>query len=87
MEEVDYVFFEAESEWIISNEYSNFFNGIIDFINFKWALKNHAIYYSFDSKFFKRLESQSEKLNCVEFISSSIEFSNEHEIEKNSTSC
>lgn len=87
MEDLDYVFFEAESEWIISNEYSNFFNDIIDFINFKWALKNHAIYYSFDSKFFKRLESQSEKLNCVEFISSSIEFSKEHEIEKNSTSC
>ena len=89
MEDLDYVFFETESKRIISNGYSNFFNDIIDFINFKWALKNRAIFYSFDSKFFKklRLKNQCGKFNVAEFISLSVEFSNEHEIEKNSTSC
>lgn len=87
MEDVDYVFFETESKRIILNGYSDFFNDIIDFINFKWALKNRAIYYSFDTDFFNMLKDQRGKFDGSEFIDLSIEFSNEHEIEKNSISC
>ena len=71
IEDIDLIFIQAENERIIKNKYSNFFNDITDYINFRYAWKHCSLFYSQDSKFFRPLPNVFKEPALQNFISSS----------------